>query len=454
MKKIEYIALFFVAGFLLMIAALYNGFPIVDEGSTAFIEQAAYPHFTPDSTPFYGLFIKVSSLGWSLWFPVIVQALVMGFLLLRFMAVVFRSRVQGPVSIRLVLLALLLVAAFSCASLPVSQLMADSFTGILLLSVLLIFCDEEASRSRVIAYGAVAFMAVTMHFSHIVIAGLCAIAIAVPAYRRRQKILLRGCTVVGAVCVSFWLMMCTSNALKHHGFVFARGTDVFLTGRFAESGILKQYLSEQCGKKQLKMCAMVESLPMSQRAFLGSGESPLYKMGGWDSGASEYRTVLADVFMRPAFMATYVRKSVINSAKQFVYVVPPAIFPPFDKKSEPYKKVQRYYTDESREYITSQQQQGLFAMNDFRVVYLLVLLLSCVWVGMLPGIRSDKSLRLIYTVLFLLLVANALSVGFLGSVSPRLQYRIAWLLPATNIFVLLAYYSNSVIHVSVKKRSI
>lgn len=435
-----------------MIAALYNGYPILDEDSAAFIEQAAFPHFTPDRTPFYGIFIKVTSLGVSLWFPVIVQALIVGFLLLRFIKVMLAATVGGTVSFRMMVTALVLVVSFTGASLPVSQLMADSFTAILLLSLLLIFTDAEASLFRAFGYGAIAFVAIAMHFSHIVAAGLCASVIAIPAYRRKHKVLIRGSVTVGMACVAFWLVMCSANAMKHHGFVFARGKNIFLTGRLAESGILKQYLSERCDSRKLSMCDMRQDLPGSQRSFLGSGESPLYRLGGWDSGAAEYSAVLADIFTSPAYVAMYLRKSAINSAKQFLYVVPPAAIQAFDKKSEPYKKVQRYYTDESRECITSQQQQGLFLLSDFRVVYLLVILATTLWVAMLPGLRSDKVLGVVYMVLMLFLAANALSVGFLGSVAPRLQYRVAWLLPATNIFVLMAYYHGSVFQFSIKKR--
>ena len=451
MKRFEYIALFLMTGFLLMIAALYNGYPIVDEDTTAFIEQAAYPHFSPDRTPFYGIFIKVASLGWSVWFPVVAQALLMSALLCRYVYLFVARPAQGlPFSTWLWIM--LAIVALTGVSWTVSQLMADSFAAILLLCVLLIYCDDTAKWPLIFLYTACAFLAIAMHFSHFAVAGICGLVTGIVGYRRKNRLLIRRSVWLLSACGAFWLVMCSANAAKHHGFVFARGGNVFLVGKLAETGILEEYLHDKCGETSLRMCDPAQKIPRSLREFLGSGESPLYRLGGWDSGRAEYSSVVTGVFTSPGYAVMFARKAGVSALKQLVFVTPPAAFPAYGKESEPYKKVKSYYTDESREYVTSQQQQGLLSASVYRVVYLLVLLLSSLWVWMLPRGAVRSRWAVVYGLIFLFVAANAITVGVFGSVSPRFQYRIAWVLPATNLLLLFAHYRGAEFRITLKAR--
>jgi len=432
-----------------MIAALYNGYPIVDEGSAAFIEQAAYPHFTPDCTPFYGIFIKVSSLGWSLWFPVMVQALLVSALLSRYLYVVLRhSGRQLTLSAGIWLL--ITIVSLTGVSWTLCQLMADSFACILLLAVLLLYYDKLARPLLVALYTATAFLAISMHFSHFAVAIICAAAIGFYAYRHRDKVRLARSVWLAAACAGFWLVMCTANAMKHHGFVFARGKNVVLVAKLAETGILKEYLDDKCGAVPLRMCDPAQKIPASQAEFLGSGESPFYKLGGWEGDGAEYSNILNGIFRSPQYATAFARKATVCALKQMVFVVPPAEFPAYGKQSEPYKKIKSYYTDEAREYVTSQQQQGLLTASVFRVIYLLVALLSSLWVWLLPRDARWNKWSGIYGVILLFFVANAVVAGVFTSVSPRLQYRIFWILPATNILFLYTWHYHAKFRLSIK----
>lgn len=434
-----------------MIAALYNGYPIVDAGTTAFVEQAAYPHFTPDCTPFYGIFIKVTSIGWSLWFPVMVQALLLSALLIRYIYVLFdRGDYQPQFSTMLWLV--VVVVSLTGVSWVVSQLMADVFAPILLLSVLLLFCDEKANSLVVLSYSACALLAISMHFSHFAVALGCGVLFGVRAWRAKDGTKLRRSMWLLAACGVFWLVMCSANAAKHHGFVFARGKNIYLVSRLAEMGVLNAFLNDKCPKGGYRMCEAGQKIPTSQTEFLGSGESPLYRYGGWDSGAAEYSRVLTGVFSSPVYAGIFVRKAAVSALQQLVFVVPPSEFPAYGKESEPYKKVKNYYSDESREYATSQQQQGLLDASVFSTVYLLVILLSSLWVLLLPSSDEKAMWRGIYTIIFSFFVFNAITVGAFGSVSPRFQYRIAWLLPVTNILLLVSHYRNSEFRIVIKAK--
>lgn len=425
-----------------MVIALYNGFPLVDADSAAYIEQAIYPHFTPERTPFYGLFLRVASLCTSLWFVVLVQSAILAVLLLRYI-----SFISGAPSANNTfgysLLSVLIITAFTCASWVASCLMPDVFTPILLLATVLFIADKNAGKILNILYAAVIFVAIAMHFSHIAIAALLAASVLFYSIAKKEKALLKKSLAILVLCAGFWGVMSVANKLKNHGLVFARGSNVIMMGKLTETGILKKYLKEQCGKKNLKICSYKEQLPSSVHEFLESGESPLYKMGGWDSSATEYNAIIAGALTTAPYAGMYVRKTIIGTIKQLTLIKPPAEITPYNKQSEPYKKVKEYFTDESKEYATSMQQLDALRTYSTSFVQLLFFVVTSLWLLVNHKKALTKELYFVYGLLLLFLVANALVIASFSTVAARFQYRVFWIVPATNAIVILFYYKKT-----------
>lgn len=441
MSRQNAIWLWVITSCVLLAVALFNGYPLIDADTHIYIEQAAWPHFMPDRTPFYGLFIKASSLGISLWLTVLVQCLLLSFVLIRFircLCALLYPRFVFELAHHVVVV--LLVATFTCVAWISPVIMPTVFSAVLALSVLLFLAPGVRSRWLVIIDGLVILLALSMHFAHMVILAVVAFFVLVYGLRHRQRFfVVRSLALIG-ICSSFWLVMAAANRAKGHGFVFARGQHVYMMARLAESGVLGTYLSDSCPAENLPLCADRKNLPQSMASFLLSGESPFYKEGGWDSSHAYYQHILGDVFTTQPYLGMFVQKSVVATLKQFSLVQPDGDLPAYDKHSEAYKKVSAYYGHERREFITAAQQQGSLSTSVLGVFWWLTLVGSSLWF-LAPG-RPPLSgeLRRVYMFIGVLLLVNAWTYGTFASPLPRFQYAVFWILPATNLVIISLHY--------------
>ena len=86
--------LFLLSLVALLWPALYNGFPLVYPDTGAYISSGLRLSVHPDRPVGYGLFILFSSMGISLWFVVVAQALMLNWLIRRLC-----RKIPGPVGL-------------------------------------------------------------------------------------------------------------------------------------------------------------------------------------------------------------------------------------------------------------------------------------------------------------------------------------------------------------------
>lgn len=423
-----------VATFALLLAALFNGYPFVLADSTAYIEQAAYPHFAPQYTPFYGIFLRIASLRMSLWWAAMVQCALLAGLLVPFI----RLLLPAGVSWQLQSLAAVVLILLCPVTLVAPTLMADVFTPILLLSVVLLL--HTSSRWQVLVYAGIAYLATAMHYAHTPL--LLLVATALLIYGWRQPFIRQRALLLLGVVATFWCTLAGANMLKHHGFTFARGAKIYLIGRFTEAGILSKFLADQCPTHQYTLCQYRSNMPTDMVGMLTSGESPLVKVGGWDSTAAEVSTINKAILTTPRYAGMYLQKVLIASLKQLTHIMPPAQLPAFGKGSEPYKKVASYYTDESREYVTSAQQAERLQLYVLVAIWTLIFIISTIWVIALGQSAVPAPYRSVYALVILFMLANALVVSAFATTTPRFQYRLAWLVPVLNLLLLARHYRS------------
>jgi hypothetical protein len=448
MKPSTFLALLFVTAFLLMWVAFYNGFPLVEGDTGAYIQQAIYPHFAADRSPFYGLFIRVTSLWTSLWWPVFAQCLILSFLLLKFITLI-NSKLPTPVNLSLptapipnstLLVTILAILSLTCVAWVTAFLMPDVFAGILLLSLLL-FISNEGGRISQLVYAGCIFLALLMHNSHFVITLLFSLLLLVYAIVKHNRLLVRKNIAVIALCASVWTIMCSMNAIKHYGFTFSRGKDIFMMARLAETGILKTYLDDNCAKKNLALCNYKAQVPATLTDFLWSGESPLYRLGGWDSNKAEYRLIIHDVFTTPKYQAMFAASSARSTLKELTQIQAPDRIPVEDKNAEPWKKVQQYFSDQMPQFITSLQNQNKITAHGWNIAYYLFFVLSLAAILYFYKKIFTRELLFIYVCIILFLIVNAFVTATFSTVIYRFQYRVAWVLPAANAIVLIRYFA-------------
>ncbi|OSZ82244.1 hypothetical protein CAP35_02950 [Chitinophagaceae bacterium IBVUCB1] len=70
-----------VYAMLIISIAIYNGYPLLTPDSGSYIKYAFDMQLPNDRSPFYSLFVAISSLRSSLWVTIVVQALLIALLL-------------------------------------------------------------------------------------------------------------------------------------------------------------------------------------------------------------------------------------------------------------------------------------------------------------------------------------------------------------------------------------
>lgn len=448
MANRNFIALLLITAVALMAVALYNGFPLTEGDTGAYIQQAIYPHFAEDRPPFYGLFLRVTSLWTSLWFTVFAQCLILSFLLLKYIQRVnvpnnesgSGQPTSGSRALLLNLLIVFSIVSFTCVSWVCGYLMPDVFAGILLLAIVLFLSSPPGSLILQATYVAIILLAISVHNSHFLITALFSIVLLLVSIARKQKILLRRGLVLLSASALVFLTMCCMNAAKKYGFVFSRGKDVYLVARFAEAGILNAYLDENCGKKNLKLCAYRDQAPTGFSEFLWNADSPLAKMGGWDSCREEYGSIVHDVFTTPRYLLMFARKSVTSTLRELTQVQAPDHVLFEGKDLQPWKKVRQFFSDELPEYSQSLQNTTGLSATSCNYIFDLFFVLSSIWIMMFYRSAVNKEVAIIYCGIILFLFINAFVTATFATVIYRFQYRVFWILPATNAIVILKYY--------------
>lgn len=96
------------------------------------------------------------------------------------------------------------------------------------------------------------------------------------------------------------------NFLLGAGFKVSRAPNVFIMGRFAESGVLNDYLLDQCKSNKVELCKYVNRIPSTSGLFLWDDNSPLYEGGCVDKDGhrsdcwllknEEYSPIIEEVF--------------------------------------------------------------------------------------------------------------------------------------------------------------
>ena len=308
----RFLPLLLITAVALMAVALYNGFPMVEQDTGAYIQQAIYPHFAPDRTPFYGLFLRVTSLWSSLWLTILWQCLILSYLVLRYIRLLTTADTDTPAApFNFYILAIAAIVSFTCVSWVCAYLMPDVFGGILLLATLLYLSDTGARWLTRMGYFAIILAAVAIHNSHFLILALFAVAMLLWADIKKQKQLAVKCALLIGLSCFFWLFMCCANARKDRGFAFSQSSTVFMMAKLSETGVLEKYLHEHCSTSPTPLCNYCMDHIYTNDEFLWSPDGPFAKMGGFDSIATikkEYGAVVHDILTTPRYAAMVCRQ--------------------------------------------------------------------------------------------------------------------------------------------------
>lgn len=422
------------AAFLLCWIAVYNGYPLVYSDTGSYI-HSGFENTVPLDRPIvYGLFVRHISLKFSLWLVIFMQSLLTAACIRFFIsAVITETRRQ-----RMVFSAAIGVLALGTGlSQKCSNLLPDFLTALvaLVITVWLVRPPEKKS-ARWLSLIMLIF-ALTAHASHLYI--LAAALLLFTVLRVFRKSVFRSVPLRRLRNVYLFLFVGVGSAalinLAFTGkFFISRNAQVFMTGHLADSGLLDEFLNEQCGTKKYVLCPWAGALKGVD--FLWDEQSsPLYKTGGWEHSQPAYSEMLGDFFSDPRYLGKFIGSSLKISAKQLVMIDVDAKEEnaPMGVGSAPYGQVVWRFKKEAPSYLAARQAMGTLSytwINVLQYITVIASLLVFGWVIFQRALREKMPLLITaLSFVFCFLIANAAICGTFTIAHTRFGSRVIWLLP-------------------------
>ncbi|MEO8762284.1 MAG: hypothetical protein ABI448_15420 [Bacteroidia bacterium] len=426
-----------------MAPTFYNGFPLVYSDTGTYI-NSGMKGFVPNDRPaLYGLFIKATSLGFSLWLVVFMQCLILSYILW----LVFKLIVKNDQVKYTFILVLVFLTAFTSIGWYAGQIMPDIFTPICILSMgLLLFYKEIKSINTLVVSGIFIF-STGVHFSNIIIALLLLFTVFIFVKVKRSYFIMTFSLLVLSL-----LSVGIINYSIEKKFRMSKSGSVFIMGRLIDSGVLKTFLQDKCPTQDYELCACKDSLPRNSREFLWYDSSPLQKMGGWDNPSGEFSEIIFDVFKSPKHGMIFIGNSLSSSFSQlFQNEIGSGLISEWyeQKGSPPYDAIATYFPNQLNSYLISRQNKNIWRqglnfdlINTINYLLLIGSMLFVILIFHQKTIWNNISQATKYLLIICVLgiIINAIVTATLANIYDRLQARVSWMLILSVLLVIVGNY--------------
>lgn len=232
---------------LLLIPCFYNNFPLVTSNSGTYISSGLQGYLPWDRPIFYGLFVGLLSFKYSLWIPIIAQSFMLAFLLYK----LYTYLLPNTSKYTYFLITLCICTTTSLAWFA-SQIMSDIFVGIGFLALMLLL-NKKTNKIELVLFAIFYFIAINTHNSHLLIFTLFVISFTilywVNLFSLKNSTSKKRVYFVLIFTILTWLSNPTINYFYDGKFKHSGSPYAFLTAKYAENGILKQYLNDKCNTK-------------------------------------------------------------------------------------------------------------------------------------------------------------------------------------------------------------
>lgn len=417
---------------LLLFSAYINGYPIIYSDTSTYL-ASGFELKTPFDRPImYGLFIRISSLnGISLWFTILIQGLIVSFLVFKLL----RLCLPNLRRLNLIFISIMaFIALLTSASWTTSQLIADIFTPILILSLILLVIDQTTQKRSILLY-IIFFVSAATHMSHVSFSILLILSILI--LRQLKFLKIKEFVKLRPLAVCFILAIIS---LATMGSALEKSKHGFLMGALVEHGIAKEYLDEHCKSSNYKFCAYKDSLPDKAWIFLWEEDSPFYKMGGWKGTKDEFNQIIYNTLTTRKYIILHIKESFKATFDQITKFEIGEGNGSFIDGTLLYERITTYFTHEVSQYKSSLQntQKLTFLHNYNTILYSIVLLSIGVLILVLVKIRNhDNKLLSIILIIIVSIIINAWACGTLANAIDRLGSKVIWLIPLISMIGLL-----------------
>ncbi len=433
--------------FMLMSAAIANGYPILFSDSMTYVYSCIFEEVPLDRPYFYSLLINIVAMSYSLWFVIILQALIVVFFIFVILKYLFESdRIWLKTFIISTVLSLVTGITYF-----VGQIVPDIFAPLLFLGTALIIVEKNLPKHILVILSIIIIYCSIVHFANIIInlSILLSLTVVSIIFRKKEFILQqkRRLSLLAFIVISSWLIIPTVNYFKKEGFVTSKVSNVFFAGSLIESGILQEYLADECENQNWNLCEYKDELDISAFQFLWDATSPLYKGGClevewekcWKCKNKELGKIKSDLLSKPKYQKMFILKSIEKTFLQFFKFK-------IDSRSTVRMGdlIKEYYPADYNLFITSQQAEfPLFFHQQtvFQYISFFVSLILLVIILFISPYRLNIPLKYkaFFIILFGTLIINAMVTAVFSNVVSRYQGRLVWIIPMLLLMILLNY---------------
>lgn len=417
----------------------FNGYPLLTYDGAAYI-RSGFTGIVPIDRPLgYGLFIKYTSMGSSLWYTVLAQS----FLLAAVIHLVLKKCLPAAKRDLIYLSILLLLVLFTNIGWCGGQIMADIFTPLFILTFIALLLFEDLPARTMFFLGAVFILCCTTHLTHLLMALAASVFLvllwALLKWRRKPLFFsVKRLVVVAALSFASYITVGTINATHENGggFKISRGSHVFLMAHFIEMGVMEEFLKKNCDKpefKDCKTCLYKDSLEHTLGEYLWSWNSSLYKTGGWEGSEPEHKFIFKKMFSDPVFATKGILGSLKFGFRELFLTQVGYDVNPLEKDSPPWTEISQRFPWEMNSFLASKQNTEPFLTKKLEFVDLcntiLVIFSFCVMLYYFIRVKVRGREYMMGLLILFFYILNAFLTAGLNAPSPRFQGRVAWLLP-------------------------
>ena len=416
--------------------AFYNGFPLLYADSMTYlgdgrvVARAVFLHRLSD---YYGVRSFFYSLGirpwhWNLspWPVVALQCLLVAFVL----GLVARSIAPRRTAVRYLLL-MLGLSLLSSVGWYADFIMPDILGPVLYLAIyLLVFAPETLGRAERVGLYLIAWWAVTAHASHLLLAGLLLVLLALYAAVARKGFGGR-MRALGRVAAIVALAAGAQMAL--HGYLYGQPSlngerPPYLMARLVADGPGRWYLQKHCPQLQWVVCAHLKELTGDPDDFLWGPD------GAYETVSNEERQRMAKEEL-PFVLATvraYPGEQLERSGANFLEQLRAFGLYGFDPSPWILSEFDGVLPRARASYVESRQARDQLPLDLLTEIQYWVVVGSLAAIaGLIPFLWRRHSPRLggLGFVVGTMVVANAAVTGVLSVVDDRYGCRVIWLIP-------------------------
>ncbi len=408
------------AALLLMLPALWNGFPFLFWDSGDYLTVALTGERVVYRDPVYGFVSAPLHAGVSLWGIAAGQCLLAAWVLWE--TVRLLQPRPGREGTYLSLVALL---GFG-SSLPwfAGQIMPD-IMGALAVPLIFLLATGALATAKRVGLAVLLATALACHLSFLPL-GVGLLLVLLMLYRplARRGLTLRLGGIAAAVAAAPALVVCANLALGGPP-VLSQTSHAFLLARLVQDGLARQTLNRLCPDRELTLCAVKDHLPVTANDFLWGDSEAFARIGGWlDSKREADRIIGASLRLFPL---EHLASAATLSSQQLVSF---STGDGLESQAEPWGVIEAYFPADLPSYEAARQQTGrlpLAGINLLQVPLAAASMALLPWLALLAWRRERWREAAGLMLIGAALLGNAVICGVLSNPNARYESRMVWL---------------------------